>query len=48
MRAHHRELADEVLEPTFTFMKAPTDHARLTIKELGQYLDYREKDVGKA
>ena len=48
MRAHDRDLADEVLEPTFTFMKAQTDKARLSIKELGRYLDYREKDVGKA
>lgn len=48
MRAHDRELADGVLEPTFTLMKAQTDKARLTIKELGQYLDYRAEDVGKA
>ncbi|KAL9628711.1 MAG: hypothetical protein Q9164_007167 [Protoblastenia rupestris] len=48
MRAHDRELADEVLEPTFTFMRAQTDKARLSIKELGHYLIYREKDVGKA
>lgn len=48
MRAHDKELADEVLEPTFTFMRAQTDRARLTISELGHYLEYREKDVGKA
>ncbi|KAI0195872.1 Aristolochene synthase from penicillium Roqueforti [Astrocystis sublimbata] len=48
MRAHDKELADEVLEPTFTFMRAQTDKARLTITELGHYLEYREKDVGKA
>ncbi|KAI1267664.1 Aristolochene synthase [Xylariaceae sp. FL1019] len=48
MRAHDKELADEVLEPTFVFMRAQTDRARLTIHELGHYLDYREKDVGKA
>ncbi|RYP52873.1 hypothetical protein DL768_002043 [Monosporascus sp. mg162] len=48
MRAHDKELADEVLEPTFVFMRAQTDRARLTIQELGRYLEYREKDVGKA
>lgn len=48
MRAHDKELADEVLEPTFVFMRAQTDRARMTITELGHYLDYREKDVGKA
>ncbi|OQD87378.1 hypothetical protein PENSOL_c079G06152 [Penicillium solitum] len=29
-------------------MRAQTDRARLTIQELGRYLDYREKDVGEA
>lgn len=48
MRAHDRYLADEILEPTFTFMRAQTDRARLNMKELGQYLEYRERDVGKA
>ncbi|KFA81813.1 hypothetical protein S40288_09724 [Stachybotrys chartarum IBT 40288] len=48
MRACDKELADEVLEPTFVFMRAQTDRARLTIQELGHYLEYREKDVGKA
>lgn len=48
MRAHDKELADGILEPTFTFMRAQTDKARLTITEMGHYLVYREKDVGKA
>lgn len=48
MRAHDRGLADAVLEPTFTFMRSQTDSARLTIQELGNYLVYRERDVGKA
>lgn len=48
MRAHDKHLADEVLEPVFTFMRAQTDKARLEINELGHYLEYREKDVGKA
>ncbi|TGJ88397.1 hypothetical protein E0Z10_g326 [Xylaria hypoxylon] len=48
MRACDKELADEVLEPTFTFMRAQTDKVRMSITELGHYLEYREKDVGKA
>ena len=47
MRACDKELANAVLEPTFTFMRAQTDRARMTINELGHYLEYREKDVGK-
>ncbi|KAJ9484660.1 Aristolochene synthase [Penicillium thymicola] len=30
------------------FMRSQTDRARSTIQELGHYLEYREKDVGKA
>ena len=41
-------MCNDVLEPTFTFMRAQTDKARLKIKELGEYLEYRERDVGKA
>ena len=48
MRKHDLELANEVLEPTFVFMRSQTDKVRLSIKELGEYLRYREKDVGKA
>ncbi|KAK2616580.1 Aristolochene synthase prx2 [Conoideocrella luteorostrata] len=48
MRAKDKILADQILEPTFTFMRAQTDKSRLTISELGHYLTYREKDVGKA
>lgn len=48
MRACDRKLADEILEPVFTFMRAQTDPKRLGITELGAYLEYRERDVGKA
>ncbi|KAI1098798.1 Aristolochene synthase [Jackrogersella minutella] len=48
MRAHDFELANQVLEPTFVFMRSQTDKVRLSITELGEYLRYREKDVGKA
>ncbi len=48
MRKHDLELANEVLEPTFEFMQSQTDKIWLSITELGAYLRYREKDVGKA
>lgn len=48
MRAHHRQLADDILETTFVFMRAQTDKTRKEITEIGHYLKYREKDVGKA
>ena len=48
MRSHDRQLAIDVLEPTFLFMRAQTDRVRLNINELGKYLEYRERDVGKA
>lgn len=48
MRAQDRGMADEIIEPVFTFMRAQTDPARLTEMGLGQYLEYREADVGKA
>lgn len=48
MRAFDKELADGILEPVFVFMRAQTDKARFTIRGMGPYLEYREKDVGKA
>lgn len=48
MRAHDREMADDILEPVFTFMRAQTDESRLKKMGLGEYLQYREADVGKA
>ncbi|KAK7178808.1 aristolochene synthase [Paraphaeosphaeria sporulosa] len=48
MAAHDMELAEGVKEPTFEFMKAQTDRTRMDITQLGQYLQYREKDVGQA
>lgn len=48
MRAFDRKLADEILEPVFTFMRAQTDPRRKNQMELGEYLEYRERDVGKA
>ncbi len=48
MRKLDLELADQVLEPTFVFMQSQTDKIRMSIRGLGEYLRYREKDVGKA
>ncbi|KUI70878.1 Aristolochene synthase [Cytospora mali] len=48
MRNFDLELANEVLELAFVFMRSHADKLRLSIKGLGEYLRYREKDVGKA
>jgi aristolochene synthase len=48
MRALDHDLANEILEPTFVFMRAQTDRERRKIKGFGSYLVYRERDVGKA
>ncbi|KAH7405672.1 isoprenoid synthase domain-containing protein [Phaeosphaeria sp. MPI-PUGE-AT-0046c] len=48
MRVHDAVLADEILEPTFVFMRSQTDKSRLEMKGVGNYLAYRESDVGKA
>ncbi|KAI0454854.1 Aristolochene synthase in complex with 12,13 Difluorofarnesyl diphosphate [Xylaria acuta] len=48
MRAHDLKMANDILEPVFVFMRAQTDPARLKPMDLEEYLQYREKDVGKA
>jgi aristolochene synthase len=48
MRAHDRGMADNILEPVFVFMQAQTDRIRLETMGLGEYLEYREREVGKA
>ena len=48
MRSHDRAMADEILEPVFTFMRAQTDKVRAKSMGLGPYFEYREKDVGRA
>jgi aristolochene synthase len=47
MRAHDLEMANEILEPVFTFMRAQTDSSRLKNMDLKEYFEYRERDVGK-
>ncbi|KAF7181542.1 hypothetical protein CNMCM7691_000761 [Aspergillus felis] len=39
MRAHDREMADEILEPVFLFMRAQTDRTRARPMALGGYLE---------
>ncbi|KAI9685125.1 MAG: hypothetical protein M1822_004712 [Bathelium mastoideum] len=48
MRAKDNILADELQEPVFLFMRAQTSKDRLEVQELGQYLTYRQGDVGQA
>lgn len=48
MRDKDRFLANQALEATFILMRAQTERARTEITELGQYLQYRERDVGMA
>ena len=48
MRHCDRELANEVLEPVFLFMRAQTSKDRLSVRGLGNYLRYRQGDVGQA
>lgn len=47
MRACDAQLAEEMKEPVFMFMRAQVDSTRLKIKTLGHYLEYRERDVGQ-
>lgn len=47
MRQHDLEMANDILEPVFTFMRAQTDPTRLKTMGLKEYLEYRERDVGK-
>lgn len=47
MRACDIELADDMKEPVFAFMRAQVDTKRLCVKTLGEYLEYRERDVGQ-
>ena len=46
MRRQDEVLANAVLKPTFVFMRAQTDKARLDMSGFGAYFEYRERDVG--
>ena len=47
MRKCDKQLADEVLEPVFLFMRAQTASERLSFQGLGAYLQYRRHDIGQ-
>lgn len=47
MRSIDDTLANEILEPTFEFMRAQTDRVRGKPMGLGEYFQYRERDVGR-
>ncbi|KAI1130840.1 Aristolochene synthase in complex with 12,13 Difluorofarnesyl diphosphate [Nemania abortiva] len=47
LRACDRVLADEMLDPVYKFMESQTDPRRLKNMAFGEYLEYRETDVGK-
>lgn len=48
MRSRDQDMAADILEPLFEFMRAQTDGVRTEPMSLGVYLQYREKDVGRA
>ncbi|KAI0903431.1 Aristolochene synthase in complex with 12,13-Difluorofarnesyl diphosphate [Ustulina deusta] len=48
MRAHDEELAEEIVEPLFIFMRSQTDKIRAKSMSLMQYFEYRDKDIGQA
>ena len=48
MQKHDREMTNDIMEPVFVFMRAQTDRTRMKPMGLGEYLEYREGDVGKA
>ncbi|KAF2492611.1 Aristolochene synthase in complex with 12,13 Difluorofarnesyl diphosphate [Lophium mytilinum] len=48
MRALDRQLAEDVVQPVFLFMRAQTSKERLSITRLHQYFQYRQGDVGQA
>lgn len=48
MRSLDQQLANEVVEPVFLFMRAQTAKERLSMHGLHQYLRYRQADVGQA
>ncbi|KAH8664711.1 Aristolochene synthase in complex with 12,13 Difluorofarnesyl diphosphate [Xylariales sp. PMI_506] len=47
MRQQDLEMANDILEPTFEFMRAQTDKTRATDMGLAEYFEYRERDVGR-
>lgn len=48
MRTHDREMANEIMQPVVVFLRAQTDRTRMKPMGFGEYLEYRERDVGKS
>lgn len=48
MRRYDRKLADETMEALFVFLRAMVAQERLADKGIGDYLRYREGDIGQA
>ncbi|KAH8655284.1 Aristolochene synthase in complex with 12,13 Difluorofarnesyl diphosphate [Xylariales sp. PMI_506] len=48
LRRCDKELADDILEPAFEFLRAATDPVRSRLSTLGAYLEYRKRDSGHA
>jgi aristolochene synthase len=48
MRALDLQLANDIVEPVFVFMRAQTAKERLSISNVHDYLRYRQDDVGQA
>jgi len=48
MSAQDGELAEQVKEPVFVFLRATTDKNRGRISHIGEYIEYRARDVGQA
>lgn len=47
MRKLDEKMANDILEPTFEFMRAQTDKVRGKSMGLREYFHYRERDVGR-
>ncbi|KAI0490081.1 Aristolochene synthase [Xylaria cf. heliscus] len=47
MRAHDKELTEDLIESVVIYLRATTDKIRLDIEGIGPYLKFRERDVGK-
>lgn len=47
MRTCDTDLTAEVFESTLDFMDAQTEQVRIDMQDFGQYLKYRDRDVGQ-
>ena len=47
MHACDHYLANQILEPVFDFMRTQADPKRKEVRNIGAYLEYRERDIGQ-